>query len=121
MPDASAEPISTSYYYFKKVDLAVFKHNFKIYESASSSFDEAEDRREIGITAVEFKRENANTAYNGDNVIYITLDPTYRSNDKSKFFYVGDGIGYESDIGVFSSSEIWKDNGFKAYNLGAKF
>ena len=115
MPDSSAG------YYFKAVDLDTFKNNFKIYESTSYDFDEALDRREIGITAVEFKREDASSSYYGDNVIYITLDPAYRNEDNNnyKHFYIGDGISYESGIGVFSSTDIWSNNGFKAHNLGS--
>jgi len=123
MPNSSAESISssTTKYYFKTVDLDIFKENFKIYESSSYPAVASPDRREIGITAVEFKRENPVSDTNGENVIYITLDPAYKSNDKNKSFYIGDGIGYESGISVFSSKEIWKNKGFKAYNLNNAF
>jgi len=55
----------------------------------------------------------------GKNVIYITLDPTFvaNKNGEYKYFFVGDGIRYSSNVGVFSSDEIWVNKGFKTYDL----
>jgi len=125
MPDAYVETITDSpsagKYYFKAADLDTFKNNFKIYESSSFPAITGTDRKEIGIIAVEFAREDAAADIIGKNVIYITLDPVYRNDDtyannKYKSLYIGGGLGYESGIGVFGSNEIWSNNGFKAYN-----
>jgi len=125
MPDANAETITdaavVSKYYFKAVDFDTFKNNFKIYEASSYPAITASDRKEIGIIAAEFARENPAADIAGENIIYITLDPSYQNDDvyanrKYKSLYIGGNLGYESGIGVFGSPEIWSNNGFKAYN-----
>jgi len=127
----------TTRYYAKKLDLDTFKNNFKIYYSASgdSSPTTAEDVIEIGIEKVDFKTERTTSysptndtfvdtiaapfiKYSGFNVIYITLDPNYKKNTKTKELYIGSGFGYSDGINVFSSTEIWSNKGFKAYNVG---
>jgi hypothetical protein len=114
---------NTTYHYFKKIELTPFKNNFKIYSSKMMGLLSADDFVEIGITAVEFKRENPYTIQTctGENVIYITLDPKYRMNSNYKFIYIGEGICYDSNIGVFSSPDIWDNNGFRRYSIGSIF
>jgi len=140
-------------YYFKRLDTASFKNNFKIYSYDNERVNEgywvdgyyddeegewvdgywvdnwvwvdpgllnAKDALEINIDKVEFKQENlTGTNNSGDNVIYITLDPSYKINYKAKHYYVGDGFGYNDNITVFSGSDIWNNKGFKSYNLGS--
>ena len=127
--------------YFKEIDATAFKNNFKIYSYSpvdsgnwyndgqgnsiwvpywvDPGLKDAKDVVEIGIDKVEFKLEGlvSTTAspISGKNVIYITLDPNYRQNDKIKYFYIGDGIGYADGVTTFSSSNIWDDKGFKGY------
>jgi len=114
-------------YFLKTLDLAEFTDNFKIFESNINAATITQtDRREVGITAVEFTRENQADDTKGANVIYITLDPNYQTNDvyanrKYKTFLIGAGLCYESGIGVFSDKNIWINNGFKAHDLRRAF
>jgi len=118
--------------YAKQLDLAAFKENFKIRYSrgGNSAAYNAADAMEIGIEKVEFVQEktaldsfeNTTTVkYNGYNVIYITLDPNYKTNSITKYFLIGSGFGYTDGVSVFSSQDIWENNGFGIYSIGAPF
>jgi len=116
----------TTKYYFKSIDLAAFKNNFKIYSASSGALETSSDIVEIGIEKVEFKAEGlpADTdtvKIKGNNVIYITLDQKYKNDNKDKYFFIGDGFGYADDLTVFSSTNIWDNKGFKVYESPIKF
>jgi len=109
---------SLKYYYFKQLDLNAFKNNFKIFSTNATYIEDAEDLVEISIEKVEFKQETLSGTDNvGYNVIYITLDPSYKKDNTHKYFYVGDGFGVADNITVFSSDEIWIEKGFKSYKV----
>jgi len=121
VPKTAGTPSVTTNYYFKQIDLATFKNNFKIY-SASGSLVSSNDVVEIGIEKVEFKKEAlpANTDFvkiEGNNVIYITLDQKYKNDGKQKYFSIGEGFIHEDGITTFSNKAFWDDKGFAKYPI----
>jgi hypothetical protein len=123
-----ADVVSGTSHYFKQVDFATFKNNFKIYTasefSSGAALLDATNAVEIDITAVDFKREGIAAAAQGYNVIYITLDPSYRTPapySTYEYFYIGEGICYNSNVGVFSGTNIWQNNGFSIVNSPVDF
>jgi len=129
-PNSVTKDGVTTRYYAKQLDPAAFKDNFKIIYSKNSTYNPTSsgstvsDIVEIGIKNVEFKQEKTGSdkfddtstvKYSGFNVIYITLDPAYMQNTRTKYILVGNGLGYNDGISVFSSDNIWENKGVKVY------
>jgi hypothetical protein len=99
-------------------DKQTFKENFKIvYRNGGGAFTATStDAIYIDIKDFEFFSYNPNNVADiGLNAVRITLDPNYKINSFTKYFYISDVIRYTDNKTTFGDPDNFMAGFFKAY------
>ncbi|MDR2943360.1 MAG: hypothetical protein LBV17_12305 [Treponema sp.] len=123
-------PINGTYdYYYKQIENeSIFKDNFKIAYSPTSfsdfdDFQKSANVAFIGISKVEYLNEiPLDASYEkGYKTIRLTLDPAYKVNGATKYFYINNKIGFDDNKSTFGDTSNWEFGSFQLYYAGSVF
>jgi hypothetical protein len=122
-------PVAT-YYRFKKVEsygAGEFLDNFKFgyyqgdNKSPSTTHEYRTDVVYVTIKNYEMKLDPTDTYKAADYMLYLTLDPEYTVNTKTKFLYVSPVICYDDNRSTFGKSANWQFGFFETFTYAATF